>query len=98
MTDPKQSYKERVIEEFDQKFFIAGKNCYGEEKGLLFPAKCEVRDFISQALDNQMKEVMDYTREQLDYAISRAAGNYDGEAGGAVDAYQDIINFLNKLG
>lgn len=94
MPNTKQSYKERVIERFDDKF--KDSFTYGAmetwEDGLA------VRDFISRALDNQMKEVMDYTREQLDYAISRAAGNYDGEAGGAVDAYQDIINFLNKLG
>jgi len=40
---------EQIEKEFDEKFFIAGKNAYGEEVGLLFPAKVEVRDFLKQS-------------------------------------------------
>lgn len=103
MTDPKQSYKERVIEEFDQKFFIAGKNCYGEEKGLLFPAKCEVRDFISQALDNQMKEVIDslidWADEKTDLQNEIIRDNFGSKDwnDGNINALHDIITHLKNL-
>jgi len=47
---PSQQEIERIVEEFDAKFFIGGTNALGEEKPLLFPAKVEVRDWLRTTL------------------------------------------------
>ncbi len=45
----------KILEEFDKKFFISGKNALGKWIPVLIPAKCEVRDWLEQTLKQNHK-------------------------------------------
>lgn len=69
---------EGVMEEFDSRFFIAGKNAYGEEKPLLFPAKVEVRDWLHATLttllnqaEEEKQKAVEEERERIKNIILR---------------------------
>lgn len=57
MPNPKQSYKERVLKEFENTILVNGaSHCF---ECCDYELICsDTKDFISKALDNQIKEVL----------------------------------------
>lgn len=64
LMNPKDEYVEKTVAEFDSKFFIGGRNAYGVERPLLFPAKSEVRDWLTITLSEALEEGARREREQ----------------------------------
>lgn len=65
-----------LLEEFDKKFFIAGKNALGKWIPMLTPANFEVRNFIDKALKDYLawglKEVEKELEQFNEYCIQHA--------------------------
>jgi len=56
------NHLEKTIKEFDEKYFVAGKNALGYEVPLLFPAKSEIREFLIKShikyLNDERKRIV----------------------------------------
>lgn len=54
------NHLETTIKEFNEKYFISGKNALGYHVDLLFPAKIEIKEFLIQSHINYLKRERDY--------------------------------------
>jgi len=69
------NHLEKTIKEFDEKYFVGGKNALGYEVPLLFPAKSEIREFLITSHIDYLKREM----ENITFIIEEQEGNDEAQ-------------------